>query len=275
MSGRSQLTIAGSWRMARRHCERDCFCYHAPWRIFRRLGLKGNPSWHVGFYQRALAGRNSWRPARALVCATSDETMPALVTRLVPGAHLMVADACATPLRLVEAWAAQTGTPVATIRSRAPRLDHVEGPFNLIITDGLLSLLATPDDRDRLIARLSGLLTDNGLLLYTTRIAGTAGGRLEYDLPGRLLQGLAATTWPGTAREQAQLAIQRWRRSSRPAPYATPDQVGEAFRTAFGTVRVFTRSVPPTLALAAHPAFWTRRGSLCVGIAATHPRSRP
>ncbi|MFI9591182.1 hypothetical protein [Nonomuraea sp. NPDC052265] len=233
-------------------------------------GLKSSPSWHAGLYRRALADRT---PSHALVCGSSDETMPQVLTRIVPGLRLTVADACSTPLQLVEAWAAWGGADVATVRSHAPDLAGLSGPFDVIVTDGLLSLLPTPADRNALITRLAGLLADDGVLIYTTRIAGRRA-RLEYDRPGRVVQALAAAAWPAPPAERLRLARHRLQRPSRPSPFTAPEQVADAFRGGFDQVRVVTRTAAPTLALAMHPAFLTGRGSVCVGVTATHPRSQ-
>ncbi|WP_157556372.1 class I SAM-dependent methyltransferase [Herbidospora yilanensis] len=264
----ASLTIRGAWSAARENCAPGCFCYHASWRLFRQAGLKGNPRWHTAFYQRALAER---QPSTALVCGSSDETMPQILTELQPGMQITVADACPTPLTLINTWAKETGTQVFTLRSEAPELAGVSGSFDLIVTDGLLSLLPSPADREAVITRLAGLLSEDGLLLYTSRIAGRAG-YLEYDRIGRAGQALAATTWPATSAERMVLARQRLRHPSRPSPFASPDQIADAFRNGFGQVRLFTRSAPPTVALALHPAFLIGRGSVCVGIAATQSR---
>ncbi|WP_061294110.1 class I SAM-dependent methyltransferase [Herbidospora cretacea] len=262
------LTIRGAWSAARQNCAPGCFSYHASWRLFRLAGLKGNPRWHGAFYRRALDDR---QPSTALVCGSSDETMPQILTELQPDIQITVADTCPTPLTLINAWAKKTGARVSTLRSEAPQLDGVSGAFDLIVTDGLLSLLPTSADREAVIARLAGLLSEDGLLLYTTRIAGPAG-HLEYDRIGRAGQALTAATWPVASAERVQLARQQLRRLSRPSPFTSPDQIADAFRSSFGQVHLFTRSAPPTIALALHPAFLTGRGSLCVGIAATQPR---
>ncbi|MEU8040479.1 class I SAM-dependent methyltransferase [Streptosporangium sp. NPDC049078] len=265
------LTFGDVWTAARGHCTRGCFGYHSTWRLFRQAGLKGNPRWHEDFYRKALTGR---RPKRALVCGSSDETMPRLLTELLPDARIVVTDICRTPLTLVNAWADWCGRNVTTMWAKAPELANVSGPFDMIITDGLLSLLPTPDDWDTALARLANLLTDDGMLLYTTRIAGPAG-RLEYDLPGRAVQALAtAAGWPGPPGERLRLARQRLRGSSRPAPFTTSTQLRDTFYTEFAQVLLSTHAAAPTLALALHPAFWAGRGSICVGVAATHPRSR-
>src|SRR4051812_37398693 len=101
------LTLADAWSVARRTCAPACVGYHAPWRLFRLAGLKSNPAWHTGFYRQAL---RSGAPAgvRVLVCGSCDETMPRILTELMPGAAVTVADVCSTPLTLIDAWAAWT-----------------------------------------------------------------------------------------------------------------------------------------------------------------------
>ncbi|GLX06636.1 hypothetical protein Misp03_35630 [Microbispora sp. NBRC 16548] len=265
--------MVGAWRAARAYCSRSCFPYHAAWRLFRHAGVKGNPTWHESFYRSLICGRAPWWPSRILVCGSSDETMPEVLSRIAPTAHVTVADACPAPLALIREWAHHAGTYVQTIHSAAPKLAEVGGAFDLVITDGLLSLMPDPHTRDEVIHRLASLVADDGLLLYTTRIAGP-GGRLEYDAPGRVMQAAAALAWPAPPRERWRLARDKIARLSRPAPFTTPGQLADAFRTAFESVRVFTRPGPPTPALAAHPAFWAGRGSICVGVAALTPVKR-
>ncbi|MEU9836306.1 hypothetical protein AB0D67_32625 [Streptosporangium sp. NPDC048047] len=269
------LSISGALAAARRQCTPECFCYHATWRIFRLAGLKGNPTWHTGFYARALAEHPVRPRARVLVCGSSDETMPRVLAALLDNPVLIVADACRTPLALAGAWGHRTGTMMVTVRSRAPHLEGISERFDVIVTDGLLSLLPSAADRQALIARLAGLLAPSGLLLYTTRIAGTSG-RLEYDRIGRLVQALAAAAWPGPAAQCYRLARHRLRAASRPSPFATPGQVADAFRSGFGQVRLFTCAAPASTALGLHPASWVGRVSTCAAVAATTPLgSRP
>ncbi|MFD8560641.1 hypothetical protein ACFV1N_25490 [Streptosporangium canum] len=270
----SAPSVATAFAAARLLCAPGCFPYHATWRAFRLAGLKGSPAWHTGFYAHALASGPARQPQpRVLVCGSSDETMPRVLATLLSEPIFTVADACPTPLALVDAWAARTGIAVATVRSTAPWLAEVTGPFEVIATDGLLSLLLDPADRTALITRLAALLSDDGMLLYTTRIAGPSG-RLEYDRPGRLVQALAAAAWPAPAAERLRLARHRLRQPARPSPFTTPEQVADAFRAAFGQVRPLTRADPPTAALRLHPAFLTRRNSTCVAVAALAPKDR-
>ncbi|MEZ0076262.1 hypothetical protein [Planotetraspora sp. GP83] len=264
--------FTGDWHAARRHCRRSCFCYHATWRLFRTAGVKGSPAWHERLYRKGLDDRAPWWPSRVLVCGSSDETMPRVLAGLTPTAHITVADACQAPLDVIRGWANQAEVDVTTIQSSAPELDGVTGRYDLAITDGLLSLLPDQETRDAAITRLAGLLAPDGLLLYTTRIAGP-GGRLEYDRLGRAVQAAAAAFWFAPPIERWRLAQDRWLRPSRPSPYTHPAQVADAFFGAFEQVRLFTRTTPPTPALSVHPAFLARRGSVCVGVAATNPRS--
>ncbi|WP_433358870.1 hypothetical protein [Streptosporangium sp. CA-115845] len=269
-----QLTLTGALHTARQHCDQRCFCYHATWRLLRMAGLKGTPRWHTGFYRRILAERHPWQPRRALVCGASDEIMAQTLTQLTPHLSLTVVDRCRAPLTLVNAWAHQAGIDITTTTATAPHLAGLDGPFDVIVTDGLLSLLPEPADRHALLRRLASLLSSDGLVLYSTRIAGPAG-RLEYDTLGRIIQATAAATWPGSAPQRARLAHQNWRRPSRPSPFTTPQQLSATFATSFAQVQLFSHPAAPTWPLRLHPAFLTRRGSTCVGVAAASPRERP
>ncbi|WP_239309757.1 MULTISPECIES: class I SAM-dependent methyltransferase [unclassified Frankia] len=272
--GTVRLSIPGAVAVARRSCSPSCFGYHATWRLFRLTGLKANPAWHARFYHAALADlRDSGGRLRVLICAASDETMLATLTQLL-GRHRFQAhmvDACATPLALAAAYAHQHGIAVTTQQASAPQLPDLPGPFEVAVTDGLLSLLSTQADRDTLLARLASLLTPTGLLLYTTRIAGPAG-ILEYDRLGRAVQAAAIRVgWPGSPRQRRNAARRIRTQPSRRSPFATPGQAREAFAQHFAHVTVERRSEQPSLALRLHPSAWTGQASYCLDVTAHTP----
>jgi hypothetical protein len=284
-----RLSVAGALVLARQHCNRVCFAYHASWRITRLLGLKGNPSWHEGFYRQALTQariteHRQGRPVRVLICASADETMLAVLARVLtpnqgtadvpaaPAVSVHVVDACRTPLLLCATYAQRHALTVTTNQDTAPDLACVQGPFEVIVTDGLLSLLPDAAARSATLSRLSGLLTDDGALLYTTRITH-AGRALEYDRLGRILQTLACLTWGRGHR--LRLALSAWTRPARSSPFATRDDVQAAIGEHFTRTQSFERSTPPTLALRLHPNHWwpgRQQASACVGILATSPQ---
>lgn len=190
-------TPADAMRTARCHCSERCFPYHATWRLFRHTGLKGTPAWHLGFYRTAV---ESWKhdpeySLRVLVVGAADETALTVLDRLLGRDRLEIhlIDACPTPLHLARAHAYWTGTDLHERPDRVPELATCTGPFDLIITDGLLSLLPTAQQRTATVTRFAQLLADEGLLLYTARIAGSAGV-LEYDRLGRHVMAATALT---------------------------------------------------------------------------------
>ncbi|GAA1818315.1 class I SAM-dependent methyltransferase [Planosporangium flavigriseum] len=270
------LTLPGSVAVARAHCEASCFPYHAAWRLCRRAGLKGHPGWHTGFYAQTLDTHPlpAHQPVRVLICAASDEMMLAVLARLVGARRLLVTlvDSCRTPLLLAAAYARRHHVALTTAQARAPELPDWDTRFDLVITDGLLSLLPHPRDADALLARLAAALDPDGLLLYTTRIARS--GALEYDRLGRAIQAAAARlAWRGPRDERRDLAHSVRTRRSRPNPFASPDDVRAAFARHFSNIRLISRSRPHTLAVRLHPSTRRGTGSISVGIAATHPRS--
>ncbi|MEU7906383.1 hypothetical protein [Actinoplanes sp. NPDC049118] len=275
---RWRLSVPGAALTARHYCQPACFGYHAAWRICRRTGLKGNPRWHVGFYRTALDAHAlpAGRLLRVLICAASDETMLAVLARLLPAHRLEVrlVDACRTPLLLAAAYARRHHLTLTTVQAHAPNLPDLD-QFDLIATDGLLSLLPHRADADALLARLAAALHPDGLLLYTTRLAGT-GGVLEYDRAGRALQSAAfRALWRGPTEQRRKLAEEAWQHRSRPNPFSSMREIAAAFGETFSQVRVHTRTQPATTAQRLHPA--ARRGatSVSVGVAAAAPRSQP
>lgn len=274
LAGRAPLTLAGALTTARTYCSPDCFPYHASWRLFRRTGLKGNPGWHTGFYQHSLDRADLPGRVRVLMCAASDEAMLQAMARQLGADRLDVhlVDACPTPLVLARSYAQRHAITLTCSQARAPQLSGIKGPFDLIVTDGLMALLPTVADRDELADRLASLLTATGTLLYTARIAGPAGV-LEYDRIGRTVQAATARwAWPGPLDQRRAIAQTTRTRPSRPSPFTTSTAVAQAFSRAFEDVTVLQRSGAPSTALALHPATRHGHASTSVGIAATRPR---
>lgn len=269
----ARLSIAGAVTAARACCPPRCFTYHAAWRLFRHAGLKGNPTWHTGFYATALDQHSlpDHRPVRALICAASDETMLAVLSRLLHPRHVAVTlvDACRTPLLLAATYARQRSIDLTTVHA------HAHGPTRPRRTlrprgDRRAALTAAQPRRRRRAARTARRsLHPAGMLLYTTRIAGPTG-TLEYDRLGRVIQGAtAAALWPGAAATRRQLAEQARTRIARPNPFKTAADVQAAFVPHFNTVRMFTRTAPHSVALRLHPATYRGTSSISVGITAT------
>ncbi|MBA0053646.1 hypothetical protein E0L36_23095 [Streptomyces sp. AJS327] len=268
-------TACDALATARRYCDQRCFAYHASWRFFRRTGLKGNPTWHTGFYRTALT---NWSPStgrlRVLIAGAADETVLVTLERLVNRhrhrleVHLI--DTCPTPLHLARAHAHWSGLHLTERLDRAPQLATCVPPFDLILTDGLLSLLPTPGQRAETITRLVQLLADQGMLLYTTRVAGDAGV-LEYDRLGRRITAATALlTWPGPPHQRLRMARSLRERPSRPAPFTTAEEITSSFASHFAHVRTYTRKAPHSLPLALAPSVRAGVGSTSVGVAATH-----
>ncbi|WP_322769837.1 hypothetical protein [Frankia sp. Cr1] len=269
----ARLTILGAFALARRLCQPQCFGYHATWRLFRHTGLKASPGWHTDFYRTALAPLAANRPLRILICAASDEAMLATLAMILDRRHVDIhlVDACATPLVLSATYAHRQGIALTTIQAHAPDLPDVPGPFDVAVTDGLLSLLEGPAARHALLARLASLLTPDGRLLYTTRIAGPSSV-LEYDRVGRTIQAAAAyLAWPGDTRQRHDLARRILTRPARRSPFTIPDQLRTAFSRHFTHVAVAQRPGQPTLPLRLHPAALTGNASRCIQVTADTP----
>lgn len=273
-----RLSICGSIAAARTACPAGCFAYHASWRVFRRTGLKATPGWHRGFFQRVLSDHPfpAGKPLRVLICAASDEAMIAVIARLTgyADASFHMVDACSTPLALAASFAERQGVNLTVSRLRLPGLPASEARYDVIVSDGLLSLLPAPAQRDALLDELACHLVQGGVFLYTTRIA-VSGRTLEYDRLGRLIRSVIVLfTWPGPAAERHRLAREALTRVSRPSPFRNPAELTHAVGQHFARVRLFTRSSAPSLPLLVHRLACGNRGSICVGVAATHPRTR-
>lgn len=266
----SAIGMWESWAVARDACDDSCFCYHAPWKLFCRANVKGQPRWHAAFFRRAAARvpRDRDGRRRILICGAADEQMLRLLDGVLGGeAEIDLVDQCATPLELARRWAERNGhTPPRLIRVRIqdhafPR-DHYHGIFS----DGFFSFLGSPSHRDGILRQLHATLRPGGLLAYSTRVARD-GGPLEYELAGRLMQAAAGLSFAVPRRDRIALARRQLQRPTRTSPFFSGDAVHDAF-AGFRTVEVETDSRAPSAALRAHVNFLRGRGSICVRVLA-------
>ncbi|GAA4994387.1 hypothetical protein GCM10023205_78950 [Yinghuangia aomiensis] len=272
----SILTITGALRTARTYCPPVCFPYHATWRLFRSTGLKGHPGWHRGFYRLALdrTGLTHRPRLRVLICGASDEAMLATLADLlgIDRLDVYLVDRCATPLRLALAYANHVDLALVTRQAEAPQLPDFGARFDLVITDGLLSLLPSDAVRATVFA-LAGALREDGVLAYTARVAQPSRSRLEYDRPGRWIQAAAVlAAYPGPPGQRASHAVNVLQRPSRTSPFTTSEHLRDAFADAFSDTAVYINDGPASCAQRLHPAHCAGATSLRVGVLAQHPR---
>jgi ubiquinone/menaquinone biosynthesis C-methylase UbiE len=270
MSGNGEAGPIESLAVARRNCSRQCFTYHAAWKLFRGLDIKSHPRWHAGFYERALSciSAGSQEQIRGLVCGAADESMLRTVATLVDPARLSVTlvDRCRTPLTLSERFAARRGLRLETRLGLAEELEFSEDSFDFAITDGLLSLIGSEEGRDQVIGRLHSMLKPGGRLIYTTRL--TEGNRpLEYDKLGRVAYCLVAPFWRGGWKEKRQLIAKQFRATVRTSPFDNPEQIRDALGR-FRSVHLETTSSPPSVALRVHPYRLSGKASTRLGVLA-------
>ena len=268
----SALTVRGTLAVAQESCAAECFGYHATWRLFRQLGLKSNPSWHTDFYTDTLTRYTfpADRRIRVLICGAADEAMLAVLADVLGparvDAHLV--DACATPLQLAGAYAARHGIALTTHQANVADLPTWPQPFDLAVTDDLLSLLPTETDCDLLLSSLAAALGPGRPLLHSTRVTGPAG-TLEYDRLGQLVQAAALRlAWPGSTAQRRKLATDLHERASRPNPVTDPDTLLTLFERHFDQVDPTIDTQPPSRALRLHPRTRAHRCSASVRVCA-------
>src|SRR2546423_4130190 len=219
----SVIGIGESWAVARGACDDSCFCYHAPWKLFCRANVKGQPRWHATFFRRVAARvpRDRDGGQRILICGAADEQMLRLLDGVVGGeAEIDFLDCCATPLELATRWAERNGrTPPRLLRVRVEEHAFPRDHYHGIFSDGLFSFMSSPSQRDAILRQLHGTLRPGGLLAYSTRV--TRDGRpLEYDLPGRLIQAAAALSSAVPWRDRIDLGRRQLRRPAPTSPFS-------------------------------------------------------
>lgn len=166
-------------RMAPTLCRRDpetgesCAWNHAPWQLFRLMGLVMTPALHADFYRGALATlvRAKSRP-RVLISAAADYCMLAqalaILRSLDADPEVTVVDVCETPLMLNRWYAERVGCPVRTCRSDI--LEYRDDrPFDLVCTHSFLGRF-TREQRVALLARWRDLLRPGGAAITVNRV---------------------------------------------------------------------------------------------------------
>lgn len=268
------MTAVTTWRTARTRCASGCFGYHASWPLVRGAGLKASPWWHADFYRPHLTTAAADRDqVRVLIAGTADHSMLAVVTGILGPdrvrAHVL--DRCPTPLAATETWAAAHG-----VQARCEQVDLLtwaaSETYDVVVTDGLLSLLPAPAARAAVIDALAAALDPDGVLLYTTR-ATVAVRRLEYDILGRVAQTAAAATWPHAQPSRARMIAAQWRRPARTAAHTSTEDLRTDLVRAFATVEITASAAAATLALGSHPRRWRGAASTIIRAAARSPKA--
>ncbi|WP_045876473.1 hypothetical protein [Pseudofrankia sp. DC12] len=259
---------AGQLRQARRTCAAGCFGYHAAWPACRRLGIKSHPGWHRDFLTAALTSHPAaaTRPLDIVLAGAADDRMLTTLAQVPldypPRFHLI--DRCPTPLARNAAIASRLGLHLTTDQRDLPgppgekRFDAPLGlpaaSADLVVTDGLLSLLASRAAVTGVLAEVTGLLRPGGRFCYTTRLTARPGQRLEYDRTGRLLQAAITLSFlPAPPAGRWDAARRTWSRPARTAAFRSADDLFDALAAAGLTMTDVHVRRPPSVLLAAHP----------------------
>jgi hypothetical protein len=138
----------------------------------RRLGLAAEPADQRAFLFPALADAVRRVGPRVLVSGSVDEAMAELVVAAAAeagrSADITVLDRCGTPLAVNDAFAAEAGAAVATIRSDIVAF-RAAAPFDVIVTHSFLGSIAPPR-RDELAANWFTLLRPGGCAITVARL---------------------------------------------------------------------------------------------------------
>ncbi|WP_152991661.1 class I SAM-dependent methyltransferase [Frankia sp. R43] len=277
-------------QQARRTCAPGCFGYHATWPACRRLGIKSHPGWHQTFIASSLSGHPdaAIRPLDVVIAGAADDMMLTTLARVAlphpPRIHLI--DRCATPLARNTAAALQLGLRLTTEQrdlaaaptATRPGQRHTDSQgwpqaaasADLLVTDGLLSLLPSHAAVDDLLRRVADLLRPGGRFCYTTRLTARPNHNLEYDLIGRILHtGTTLAYQPCKATQRWATARRTWFRPARPAPFTTIDDLVSTVTDAgLAVLDIEHDTAPPSAALAVHPNRLTATASTIVRLRA-------
>jgi hypothetical protein len=271
---------AGQLRQARATCPPGCFGYHATWPLSRRAGIKSHPGWHRDFLRASVTDhpQAAHRPLDIVITGAADDAMLTVLADLVlphpPRLHLV--DRCATPLIRCAATAARRGLALTTEqRDLAPPAGTAtpwapDASADLVLTDGLLSLLPSRAAVEQFLTALRLVLRPDGQFCYTTRLTAQPGDRLEHDLPGRTLQAVSTLAFlPARAQQRRDAARRTFSRPARPAPFASTGELRDTLAAGGLTVTHLERdTTAPSLPLALHPRRLTGRASTIVRLRA-------
>jgi 2-polyprenyl-3-methyl-5-hydroxy-6-metoxy-1,4-benzoquinol methylase len=176
------ISTAKGLSIARQHCSPECYPYHAAWKVFCRLNIKSQPRWHAGFYTRALDRLHLLhQDTTALICGAAADSMLATLAELVRLTSVRIIDKCESPLVMSRAYAARAGIKCVYERILAQDLDPEPDTYDLVISDGLLSLVGSAQARAEVIGRIYRCLKPGGGFIYSTRLTKPRTN-LEYDV---------------------------------------------------------------------------------------------
>jgi hypothetical protein len=279
----------GQLRQARRTCPPGCFGYHAAWPACRRLGIKSHPGWHRDFLTAALTSHPAaaTRPLDIVLAGAADDRMLTTLAKvpLAYPARFHLIDRCLTPLACNVATASRLGLHLTTDQRDLPGPPgekQFDAPFglpaasvDLVVTDGLLSLLASRAAVTDVLAEVTGLLRPGGLFCYTTRLTARPGQCLEYDRTGRLLQTATTLSFlPAPLAGRWGAARRTWSRPARTAAFSSADDVVDALAAGLTLTDVHVRR-PPSVLLTVHPRRLSGAGSTIVQLRGDVLADRP
>lgn len=182
---RGSIPLALDWSSSQcRPCDNDrfgCSAIHGLWQILRYLGMNTTPDHHRDFFRTHLMEYIQSGARRVLVSGTADYAMLAIVADsfLACGieGRITVLDICATPLRLCQWYAEQTGLAITVCHGDI--LEQPEAGYDLICTHSFLGQFA-PVQRRLLAAAWHRLLVPGGRVLSLNRVRPDAGAEIAF-----------------------------------------------------------------------------------------------
>lgn len=151
----------------------SCYWFHGAYQYLRTLDLVSTPELHYDFYSREISTSLNSKPKNILICGTADHTILKYVAEAVvqnsPYSTVTVLDICKTPLEVCSRFAKTIGFPIIVQHSDATKTKCKDNYYNIIVTDGFLTMFENNDKR-KLIAEWERILGKPGKVITTARI---------------------------------------------------------------------------------------------------------
>lgn len=221
-------------RLAPVLCTGGCADYHATVQLMRLLDLVVTPHTHADFYRSALGAEARRGAHDVLVSGCADFGMLSTVLDAfdgvdAPDPSVTVLDACETPVRINQVWAAGLPLAIRPLVCDATQLTG-ESTWDVITTESLLTLL-TPESRVAVAAAWCRALRPGGAVVTSCRIQPGGGREVPSEerataFERRVRDVAQGTTVPvGLTVEDLVVAAGRFARSVEVWPVASEEEL--------------------------------------------------
>lgn len=168
--------------------EFSCDWYHSTWQYLRLLNMVAVPNWYP-FYNQAIGKVLKDKPnAKVFISACADYGMLAKLHEAIKETKadptIIIYDICSTPLKSCVWYAERNGLKVTCKTGNIIDDEIPEAPFDLIVTDEFLSVLAD-EYKPQITKKWKQILKPDGVVITTAMIGKPTTPELRKGFENR------------------------------------------------------------------------------------------